>query len=157
MRKKFWPLRGGAKVSIHSFKVTLDNFFGLTLSLWSITWLNSVIVVKKWHHSLLNCSPQAHFYHIFFATRTRVSLKNALSVLSVLISRSMLHFLVTGDVGMSWLSVGALRSDSPLLTRVSAGDTISRLELKLRRTSLLFLNLTLTLSLTLRESYNKQK
>ncbi len=33
--------------------VKLDNFFGLTLSLWCTTWLNSVAVVEKWHHSLL--------------------------------------------------------------------------------------------------------
>ncbi len=31
-----------------------DNF--LDLSLWCTTWLNSVIVVEKWHHLLLNWS-----------------------------------------------------------------------------------------------------
>ncbi len=46
------------------------------------------------------------FYHkIFFATGTRISRKNeksvTLSVLSVLIGRSMLRFLVTGDLGTS--------------------------------------------------------
>ncbi len=35
-----------------------------------------------------------------------------LSVLSVMIGRSTLHFLTTGDVGTSWLAVCALRSDS---------------------------------------------
>ncbi len=39
------------------FKVKPDNFFVLTFSLWCTTWLNCVIVVEKWHHSLLNLSP----------------------------------------------------------------------------------------------------
>ncbi len=39
-----------------------------------------------------------------------------LSVLSVLIGWSTLHFLATGDVGTSWLAVHVLRSDSPLPT-----------------------------------------
>ncbi len=39
-----------------------------------------------------------------------------LSVLSVLIGRSTLCFLVTGDIGTSWLAVCALCSDSPLPT-----------------------------------------
>ncbi len=39
-----------------------------------------------------------------------------LSVLSVLTDWSMLRFLGTDDVGMSWLAVRALRSGSPLLT-----------------------------------------
>ncbi len=43
------------------FKVKLDNFFGLTLSLWCIAWLNSVIMVEKRHHSLLNWSPISLF------------------------------------------------------------------------------------------------
>ncbi len=55
---------------------------------------------------------------IFVATGMKVLWKNEksfmLSVLSVLIGRSTLRFLVTGDVGMSWLAVHALRSDSPL-------------------------------------------
>ncbi len=39
-----------------------------------------------------------------------------LSVLSVLIGWSTLHFLATSDIGMSWLAVRASCSDSPLLT-----------------------------------------
>ncbi len=58
-------------------------------------------------------SNKSCLYHdIFFATGTRVSQKNeksvTLSVLSVLIRRSMLHFLVRGDVSMSWSSHRAL-------------------------------------------------
>ncbi len=58
-------------------------------------------------------SNKACFYHdIFFATRTRVSQKNEksviISVLSVLIHQSTLHFLATGDIGTSWLAHRAL-------------------------------------------------
>ncbi len=35
----------------------LHNFFCLTLSIWCIIWLNSVIVFEEWHHLLLNWSP----------------------------------------------------------------------------------------------------
>ncbi len=53
------------------------------------------------------------FYHeIFFATRMRVSQKNeklvTLSVLSVLIGRSTLCYIATGDVSTSWLAHCAL-------------------------------------------------
>ncbi len=45
------------------------------------------------------------YYDIFFAMRTKVLGENeksvTLSVLSVLIRRPTLHFLATGDVGMS--------------------------------------------------------
>ncbi len=83
------------------------------------------------------------FYHeIFFATGTRVSKKNeksvTLSVLSVLIGRSTLCFLATGDVGTSWLAHRAL---TRLCQQQSVcSHTVSRLELELRRTSLLCCN-----------------
>ncbi len=53
------------------------------------------------------------FYHnIFFAAKARVSWKNersvTLSVLCVMIGRSALRFLATGDVGTSWLAHHAL-------------------------------------------------
>ncbi len=101
------------RVTCPSFKVKPDNFFGLTLSLWCMIWFNSVIVVEKWHQLLLMISNKLCFYHeIFFATGTRVSLKSeksvTLSVLSVLIRRSTLSFLATGDFGTSWLAHRAL-------------------------------------------------
>ncbi len=51
-------------------------------------------------------SSKSCFYHdIFFDTGTRVSRKNEKSVMvSVLIGRSTLHLLATGDVGTSWLA-----------------------------------------------------
>ncbi len=67
------------------------------------------------------------FYHdTFFATRTRVPGKNEKSVmlpdLSVLMRRSMLRLLATGDIGMSWL-LWLTSTDN----RVSASDAVSRL------------------------------
>ncbi len=60
------------------------------------------------------------YHDIFFAKGMKVSQKNkqskTLSVLSVRIGWSMLHLLVTGDVGASWLAARAVRSDSPLPT-----------------------------------------
>ncbi len=47
-------------------KAKLDNFFGLTLSLWCITWLNGVTVVKKWHHLLLHWSPISPVFVLIF-------------------------------------------------------------------------------------------
>ncbi len=87
-----------------------DDFFGLTLSLSCMTWLNSGWKMTPFADKLV--SNKSCFHHdIFFATRTRVG-KNeksvTLSVLSVLIGRSTLHFLATGDVSMSWLAHRAL-------------------------------------------------
>ncbi len=55
------------KVIISQVKVKLNNFFGLILSLWCLTWLNSIIVVEKWHHSLLNWSPIIHVFTVIFS------------------------------------------------------------------------------------------
>ncbi len=63
-----------------------------------------------------------------------------LSVLCVLIGRSVLRFLPTGDIDRSLLAVHASCSDSLLLTRVSANETVIQLKLELRRTSLLCCN-----------------
>ncbi len=52
---------------LNTFNVKPDNFFVLTLSLWCVTWLNSVIVVEKWHHSLLNWSPMSCVFTIIFS------------------------------------------------------------------------------------------
>ncbi len=69
---------------------------------WKMTPFDAKLVSNK------SC-----FYHdIFFATRTRVPWKNEksviLSVLSVLICRSMLPFLATGDAITCWLAQCAL-------------------------------------------------
>ncbi len=88
-------------------------------------------------------SNKSCFYQdICFATETKVWRRNeksvTLSVLSVLIGRSMLHFLATGDVGTSWLAYCAL---TRLCQQQSVcSHTVSRLELELRRTSLLCCN-----------------
>ncbi len=88
-------------------------------------------------------SNQPCFYSdIFFASRMRVSWKNVLFALSVLIGWSLLHLLATGDVSVSWLAARTLRTWLASADfRVSASDTISRLKLKLRQTSLLRCNI----------------
>ncbi len=62
-----------------------------------------------WKFAAKLVSNKPCFYQdIFFAIRTRVEKSVTLSVLSVLIGRSMLRFLATGDIGMSWLAHRAL-------------------------------------------------
>ncbi len=95
------------------FKVKLDNFFCLTLSILYITWLNSIIVVEKmtpFAAKLVSNKPC--FYHAISlppGPACRRTMKNQwLSLLSVLIGRSTLCILATGDVGTSWLAHRAL-------------------------------------------------
>ncbi len=81
-------------------EVKLDKFLFLIKqcnSGWKMTPFAAKLVSNK-----------AFFSHIFFAIGTRVLWKNeksvTLSVLSVVIGRSSLRFLVTGDVSTSWLA-----------------------------------------------------
>ncbi len=73
-------------------------------------------------------------HDIFFATGTRVLGKNeksvTLSVLSVLIRWSMLHFLATGNVGTSWLA-------HRVLIRLCQQQSVRKPHRWLRQTSLL--------------------
>ncbi len=77
-------------------------------------------------------------------------MKNLLPVLPVLIGLSMLHILATGDIGMSWLAVRALRLLASADSRASASDTISQLELELRLDQFIPLQISCNLFISVR-------
>ncbi len=125
------------KLVFSDFKVKLDNFFGLTLSLWFITWLNSVIVVEKWNHSLLNWSPISPVCTMVFSLSPwRGFCGKILNQWRSLYSLSWwLVYAAHLSNRWHWYKLNSSPcSASP--RRVSASHTVSRLKLELRWTSL---------------------
>ncbi len=105
---------------IFFFKAAVDNFavvFYLEKShnthrqllVSDMVWEYHKISVFSHHASVFRIGEYPIASILFVQSAT-------LSVLSVLIGRSTLRFLATGDVDTSWSAFHALRSDSPLLT-----------------------------------------
>ncbi len=82
-----------------------------------MTWSESILRSVFSHHASVFRVDKNPISPVLFAKSV------TLSVLSVLIGQSTLHFLATGDVGTSWLAVCALRSDSSLPTTESLQAT----------------------------------
>ncbi len=104
------------------FKVRLDNLFVLTLALWCITWLNCVIVVEKWRHSLLNWSPINSVFTMRFSLPPGRGFHGRVKdQWRSLHSPSLFSGLrlATGDVSTSWLAHRAL-------TRLCQQQSVSR-------------------------------
>ncbi len=80
------------------FKVKVDDFFGETLSLWCVTWLNCVIIVKKWRSLMLNWSPISPVFTVICSLVLQVFPQNVKSVtLSALLSNRWPQYELIGS------------------------------------------------------------
>ncbi len=111
------PTKNLLKAAVGNFGC--HNFFVLYLEKKKVIIHKDAVSDAVWeyceisvfsHHASVCRINKNPFVPVLFAQSV------TLSVLTVLIGRSTLRFLATGDVGMGWLAVCVLCFDSPLLT-----------------------------------------
>ncbi len=109
--ERLFSFQSSLKVEAETPKAKLDDFFGLTLSFCCITWLNSVTVVEKWHHSLINWSSISPVFTVILSLPPgrgfRGKIKN---------QWRSLYAALRSDRWRRYELIGSPCSDSPLTT-----------------------------------------